>query len=448
MAGVGTLNPIPGGALVSARRQCSGARIRPDGSRSLLFGRMFTMRFDMRAPGGAAITDRYRAAIEMVEFAETRGGVAAVLSEHHASPDGYLPSPLLLASAMAARTNRIHLAVSAVLLPFADPVRLAEEMVILDIVSGGRMSFTCGLGYRAEEFEHFGLDRSARGRLADEKIDVLLRAKTGEPFEYEGRRIHVTPAPVTPGGPTVIWGGVTVAGARRAGRYGLDYSPAVIDPAFDEAYAEGARESGRPPGRVVQPRAGAASVLFVADDLDRAWEEVGPYLLHDAEVYGAWNRKADNPANGSSATTLEGLRAERGSHQIVAVEEAIEMVRGGQRLGLHPMCGGIPPEIAWPYLRRVTDEVLPRASSPGGLKLLPTASPRRGTAAVGYVLARPLVGVQARSSTTTGMLRLGSGLIPVVVRPDGRSSSTREAASRQRSPAEHGRGRHRHRPER
>ncbi|HEY6532324.1 MAG TPA: LLM class flavin-dependent oxidoreductase [Acidimicrobiales bacterium] len=322
---------------------------------------MFHMRFDMRAPGGAAITERYRAAAEMAEYAETRGGVAVVLSEHHASPDGYLPSPLLLAAAMAARTTRIHLAVSAVLVPFVDPVRLAEEMVVLDVMSGGRVSFTLGLGYRAEEFEHFGVDRGARGRLADEKVPVLLRARTGEPFEYGGRRIHVTPAPVTPGGPKVIWGGVTVAGARRAGRYGLDFGPAAIDPDFEEAYAEGARQSDVTPGKVVQPTPGVASVLFVADDLDRAWEEIGPYLLHDAVTYGAWNRDADNPANGSAATTLEGLRAERGTHQIVTVDEAVEMVRGGGRLGLHPMCGGIPPEVAWPYLRRVTDEVLPAA---------------------------------------------------------------------------------------
>jgi alkanesulfonate monooxygenase SsuD/methylene tetrahydromethanopterin reductase-like flavin-dependent oxidoreductase (luciferase family) len=322
---------------------------------------MFSMRFDMRAPGGAAITERYRAAVDMAEFADTRGGVAAVLSEHHASPDGYLPSPLLLAAAMAPRTRKIHLAVSAVLLPFAEPIRLAEDMVVLDVLSGGRVSFTLGLGYRAEEFEHYGVDRATRGRACDEKIEVLLQAKTGEPFVHEGRRIHVTPAPVTPGGPRVVWGGVTVAGARRAGRYGLDYSPAANDPRFVEAYEDAARASGHPPGRVFEPEPGVASALFVADDVDAAWEEIGPHLAHDAAVYGAWNQAADNPANVSGASTVEGLRAEATTHQIVSVDEAIELVRGGQQLRLHPMCGGIPPEIAWPYLRRVTDEVLPAA---------------------------------------------------------------------------------------
>ena len=59
---------------------------------------MFTMRFDMRAPaGGASTTDLYKAAVEMAAWSETRGGVAAVISEHHASEDGYIPSPMLLA---------------------------------------------------------------------------------------------------------------------------------------------------------------------------------------------------------------------------------------------------------------------------------------------------------------------------------------------------------------
>ena len=90
---------------------------------------MFTMRFDMRAPiGGAATTDLYAAAIEMAAWGETRGCVAATISEHHTAEDGYLPSPLLLASAIAARTDHLFIAIAAALLPFYDPIRLAEEM--------------------------------------------------------------------------------------------------------------------------------------------------------------------------------------------------------------------------------------------------------------------------------------------------------------------------------
>ena len=156
---------------------------------------MFMMRFDMRAPEfGGSTTDLYKAAIDMAEWAETRGCIAAVISEHHTSSDGYIPSPLLLASAMAARTDKLYISIAAALLAFYDPIRLAEDMAVLDIISNGRLSYTLGLGYRPEEFEMYGIDWKQRGAVVEEKLQLLLKAKTGEPFEHEGRRIHVTPA--------------------------------------------------------------------------------------------------------------------------------------------------------------------------------------------------------------------------------------------------------------
>src|SRR5439155_10431623 len=133
------------------------------------------------------------------------GGVMCLISEHHGSPDGYLPSPLLLASAMAARTTRMPFVIGAALMPFYDPIRLAEDMAVLDIISNGRLSYVMALGYRPEEFEMYGVDWKRRGQVAEEKLQLLLKAKTGEAFEHEGRRIQVTPPPITPGGPAVMW---------------------------------------------------------------------------------------------------------------------------------------------------------------------------------------------------------------------------------------------------
>jgi len=91
------------------------------------------MRFDMRAPSfGAPAAALYSAAADMCAWAETRGCIAAVLCEHHGSDDGYLPSPIVLASAIAARTQRLPLNIT-VILPFYDPVRLAEDLSLLDI---------------------------------------------------------------------------------------------------------------------------------------------------------------------------------------------------------------------------------------------------------------------------------------------------------------------------
>ena len=147
----------------------------------------------------------------------------AVICEHHTMADGYLPSPVVLATAMAARTTKLSIMVAVVVLPLYEPVRLAEDIVVLDIISGGRVSYVGGVGYRPEEYEHHGVDFHRRGRIADDHLALLLRAKTGEPFEHDGRRIHVTPPPVTPGGPSVSWGGGTEVAARRAGRFGLDF---------------------------------------------------------------------------------------------------------------------------------------------------------------------------------------------------------------------------------
>jgi alkanesulfonate monooxygenase SsuD/methylene tetrahydromethanopterin reductase-like flavin-dependent oxidoreductase (luciferase family) len=321
---------------------------------------VFMLRFDLRAPStGAPAAELYQAALELAAWSESRGCISALLCEHHGSDDGYLPSPLIMASAMAARTTTLPITIAVIQLPLYDPVKLAEEMCVLDQISGGRVSYVGGVGYLPSEYEMYGLDFHRRGRLADEKLELLLRAKSGEPFEHDGRSIHVTPAPLTPGGPMVMWGGGTLAAARRAGRNGLGFFGQTDDPAIGEAYAEAARASGHEPGMCLLPPKESVQTLFVADDLDQAWEELGPYLMHDVLAYAAWNEGKEKSASMSHATTAEELRAEAKSHQIVTVEQAVAMVRAGAPLPLHPLIGGLPPELAWKYLKTVTDEVMP-----------------------------------------------------------------------------------------
>jgi alkanesulfonate monooxygenase SsuD/methylene tetrahydromethanopterin reductase-like flavin-dependent oxidoreductase (luciferase family) len=325
---------------------------------------MFTMRFDMRAPEtGASTTDLYQAAIDMAAWTETRGCVAAVISEHHTSSDGYLPSPLLLASAMAARTDTLLINIGAALLAFYDPIRLAEDMNVLDIMSNGRVSYILGLGYRPEEFEMFGVDMKQRGRIAEEKLQLLLEARKGEPFVYQGRRIHVTPPPVTPGGPAVMWGGGSIAAAKRAGRYGLGFLAQSNLPGMLEAYEDSCREHGYEPGMASLPGRDTPTTQFVADDVDRAWDELGSYLLHDAKMYAAWNPGDETTASISHAQTIDELRATSTAHKIYQTDEAVELVKNGGMLMLMPLCGGLPPEIAWRYLEHVANDVLPAAQA-------------------------------------------------------------------------------------
>jgi alkanesulfonate monooxygenase SsuD/methylene tetrahydromethanopterin reductase-like flavin-dependent oxidoreductase (luciferase family) len=327
---------------------------------------VFTLRFDMRAPStGAPATELYSAALELASWAEGRGALAAILNEHHATGDGYLPSPMVLAGAIAAATNTLPIAVAVVLLPLYNPVRLAEEMMVLDHLSRGRVSYIAAIGYRPEEYAMYGVDFHRRGRVAEEHLEVLLRAKTGEPFEYRGRRIHVTPAPFTPGGPRVAWGGGSVPAARRAGRFGLDFFGQSSDSTIEAAYGDEARAHGRTPGVCLLTPRDTTTTMFVAHDVDRAWDEIGPYLMHDVLGYAASNKANSATAGVSFATTVEELRAENRSHRIVTVREAVAIARSGMPLPLHPLVGGLPPEIAWRYLHTVIDDVMPALNAAG-----------------------------------------------------------------------------------
>jgi alkanesulfonate monooxygenase SsuD/methylene tetrahydromethanopterin reductase-like flavin-dependent oxidoreductase (luciferase family) len=323
---------------------------------------MYTLRFDMRAPSaGAPARDLYAAAIEMVAWAETRGALATVLCEHHASPDGYLPSPLTLAAAMASRTSRIPLQVAIIQLPLYNPIRLAEEMCVLDIISGGRVGYVGGLGYLPAEYEMHGVDFRRRGALADENLELLLKAVKGEPFEYQGRRIHVTPPPLTPGGPRIAWGGGSLPAARRAGRLGLDFMAQTDSPELRTAYEEACRAGGHTPGMCMLPPRNAPTTTFVAEDPDKAWDELGPFIMHDVLSYAEWNKGEgrEGTSSISFAKTVEELRAENATHRIFSVDEAVAYIRSGAPLSLLPLAGGLPPDIAWRYLHTVVDKVIP-----------------------------------------------------------------------------------------
>lgn len=322
---------------------------------------MFTLRFDMQAPvSGAPAANLYAAALEMAEWADDNGAFMVALSEHHATADGYLPSPVVLAAAMAARTTRLPIWLMVAILPLYDPIRLAEDACVLDVLSGGRVRLVAGLGYRPEEYELFGVDFSTRGAIAEEKLDLLLRARTGEPFQHGGHTMQIEPAPVTPGGAPVAWGGGSVPAARRAGRHGIDLFAQRGTPAMREAYTEAARAAGHEPGICFLPDAELPTTVFVCDDRDRAWDELGPYLMHDVRTYARWNRGNDATASMSRATTVDELRHAEASHRVLTVDEAVDLMDRGGVLQLHPLVGGLPPEIAWRYLRTVSEEVLPR----------------------------------------------------------------------------------------
>src|SRR6202158_195308 len=121
---------------------------------------------DFRNPPGAKLSFRelYDASLAQVAAAESLGFDSIWITEHHFTDDGYLPTLMPAAAAIAARTTRVTVGTYVLLAPFYHPLKLAEDAAFVDVISGGRLRLGIGLGYRAEEFEGFGVPRAARLR--------------------------------------------------------------------------------------------------------------------------------------------------------------------------------------------------------------------------------------------------------------------------------------------
>jgi alkanesulfonate monooxygenase SsuD/methylene tetrahydromethanopterin reductase-like flavin-dependent oxidoreductase (luciferase family) len=318
---------------------------------------MIGIRYDLRVPPFAATShaELYAACLDQCAWADGLGIDVVVLSEHHGAADGYLPAPLTLAAAIGGRTQRIRINVAAVLVPLHDPVRLAEQLAVLDLATGGRVSLVAGLGYRTEEFAMAGVDLKQRGRLLEECVGVMRRAWTGEPFEWRGRTIVVTPKPQTP--PTILVGGSTAAAARRAARLRAGFFPALGDAELAEIYNAECARVGFGGGFVVLPS--GPGFVHVSDDPERDWQRIAPHALYDAQTYAAWQPPGQRSAVHVVATNAEELR-QSGVYRVVTPDECVQLARETGRIILHPLMGGIPPALAWQGLELFEKAVLPR----------------------------------------------------------------------------------------
>lgn len=319
------------------------------------------LRYDLRSPSfGLASTDLARVAIEQVEWGDQRGFHKVELTEHHGTPDNVNPSPLIIAAAMASRTSAIRFQPSAIILPLHDPIRIAEDCIMVDIISNGRLDVTLGLGYMPSEFEMFGVRLKDRGELMDRKLDALGRALRGDVFDYDGRIIHVTPSPVQEGGPRLFIGGGVLATARRAARFGDGYYPMTYRADFVEEYHRACAEFGKAPGRVIHG-AGSA-VLHIAEDPEKAWATLAPHALHETNSYAANAEKAGQTLHQKPAGSAEALRTS-GNYIVLTPDEGLTYCREQRDLGRHvvlnPLISGIDPDFSWRSLELIASRIVP-----------------------------------------------------------------------------------------
>ena len=320
---------------------------------------LLNLRYDLRCPafGRATPAELARTALEQCAWADRLGFATVTLSEHHGSPDGYLPSPLVFGAAVAARTQSLRLLIAALIAPLHDPIRLAEDLAVLDVVSGGRVIPVVSGGYVASEFSAFGKRLADRAAVMEGIVPFLERAWSGEPFEHEGRTLRVTPRPLQRPRPPIFMGGASAAAARRAARHADHFIPTLPE-LFDVYRAERVRLGKPDPG---PPTRTLGNFLFVAEDPDAAWARIAPFAMHETNAYGAWMEAAGSGGPYRKVDDPEALRAS-GQYPVLTPDEAIAAARAlgpGGAIMLHPLMGGMDPELSWESLALFESKVLP-----------------------------------------------------------------------------------------
>lgn len=289
----------------------------------------FGIWYDLRNPQDRRISyaEIYREAIEEIVWAESVGFNSILVSEHHVTDDGYLPSVFPALAAIAARTSTVRIGSAILLAPFQHPLRFAEDAAFVDQLSEGRLDLGLGLGYRRTEFRAMGVDRGVRTSLTEELVEIARLAWTGEPFSYEGRNwrfdnVTVTPTPFQAGGPPMWLGGSTEAAARRAGRLGCHFMPDAKIPteSYDVYCAELERGGHDPLGFHVAVN----PTIYVCEDARRGWDDIKHHLCYQYNRYAEWFADGgDEPA----ATVSDPDQLPRDRLIIGTPDDVIESIR-------------------------------------------------------------------------------------------------------------------------
>jgi alkanesulfonate monooxygenase SsuD/methylene tetrahydromethanopterin reductase-like flavin-dependent oxidoreductase (luciferase family) len=326
----------------------------------------FGIAHDFRCPPGSDYTmaDVYAQTMEQIALVDRLGLDLVWFSEHHFVDDGYLPNFVPVAAAAAALTSHIRIGTDIALAPFAHPLRLAEDMGILDQLSGGRMELGLGLGYAPHEFAAFGMPRSHRVSYTEELLAVLRLAWTGDAFSFHGKRysfdgVRITPQPVQAGGPPLWLASTSPASVERAVRFDTNVLPQGITAVVLDPWRAKMREAGRDPEAY---RVGIIRSVLVTDDPERDWPPVRAAERYRMKVYGGFAEAAGLAGQGMFDPT-----ADRLPQRIIVgdvahcVEQLSEFVT---KYGLTDVVTwgavpGIQPAALTPMIERFAAEVVP-----------------------------------------------------------------------------------------
>jgi alkanesulfonate monooxygenase SsuD/methylene tetrahydromethanopterin reductase-like flavin-dependent oxidoreductase (luciferase family) len=251
------------------------------------------------------------------------------LSEHHFVEDGYLPSILPIAAAIGARTSRIRIASGLLLMPFHNPIRLAQDIATVDVITGGRFELGVGIGFKREEFEGFGVPSKELGARTDQSFDIIRRALAGETVTFKSeffdfRNVKVTPEPIQKPHRPIWLGGFTPVALRRAVRFGDGFTvPEANRDVFDR-YVSELRKANRPTDHI--RFASGLWCLIVSDDPEQTFAEAADHIIYQANNYSKWLSAAGIQPLSEHLRDREQLR-QSGLLKVVDPDSAISMIR-------------------------------------------------------------------------------------------------------------------------
>jgi alkanesulfonate monooxygenase SsuD/methylene tetrahydromethanopterin reductase-like flavin-dependent oxidoreductase (luciferase family) len=318
------------------------------------------LRFNFASPQGDPRTqsELVRAALELAQWGESRGITTVSVDEHHATGHGWSCNPIMAAGMFLARTSTMIASVDCALGPLWNPVRLAEDIALVDNMSRGRLHTTVGLGYRTVEYDALAVDFGQRGTLMDSLIERMLSVWSGADSEAG----VCTGTWTRPHPPLYVGGGARVT-ARRAARFRLPLSLADHLPDVAAYYRELCADVGIAP-LVIMPGPINRGMIYLHEDPDRAWAQLGDHILWEAVTYGGWSKDQRSLMHLPGVQTLDEVRAS-GRYRFLTPDQLIAEIRCETSatdygpIVLHPLVGGMPIDEAWKSVQLLVDKVVP-----------------------------------------------------------------------------------------
>jgi alkanesulfonate monooxygenase SsuD/methylene tetrahydromethanopterin reductase-like flavin-dependent oxidoreductase (luciferase family) len=336
-----------------------------NGQKRLNFG----LFYDFRNPTEwkRPYTQIYGEIFEQIRWADQHGFDNVWLSEHHLCEDGYAPSLMPIAAAIAAQTKTIRIGTAILILPLHNPIRVAEDAATVDVISGGRFELGVSVGYKVEENECFGIPKTERGRRTNEALEIIRCLLEGETVNFKGKYYEVSQARLAPlpvQQPRLpIWaGGFTPPGAQRAAKL-ADGFMAVGGPSKElfDSYVTALQALGKPTTNL--RLAGGFFWLIPAADPEKSWREAAPHVLYQLNLFSEWFEKSGLPL--LPHIRDEAHLRELGILNVVDVDTCIAMIRGfASAVPLtHYYSFTLPPGLpaSWiqPHLELFASKVIP-----------------------------------------------------------------------------------------